>query len=83
MDPRNRVANSVDDLKASQSVAGWCFLNVEALNARIAIAVKKTIHGTNFKTKNNRGEHNAQKVDAAGLHDLRVLWRDGHSRAHP
>ena len=52
---------SVDDLKSSCSVKGIHMLNFEVLDAKIASALNKTIHNTQFKRKVNLEEQKAQK----------------------
>ena len=57
------VANSVDDLKTSQSVFGRQYPSFEPLDARIITALKKIIQNSNLKRKVHSQEQTAQKED--------------------
>ena len=73
------LVDSVDDLKSSCSVRGFQTPNFEVLDARIASALNKIIHNTQFKRKGQsggtkspkRGPFLSWKTDR--LPDLRVL----------
>ena len=57
------LVDSVDDFKSLCSVKGIHMLNFEVLDARIASALNKTIHNTQFKRKVSLEEQKAQKED--------------------
>ena len=54
---------SVDELKSSSSIRGISMPNFEVLHARIASALNKTIHNSQFKRRINLEEQEAQKED--------------------
>ena len=55
------LVDSVDDLKSSSSLRGIQMPKVEVLDARIASALNKIIHNTQFKRKVSLEEQEAQK----------------------
>ena len=57
------LVDSVDDLKSSCSVRGIQMPNFEVLDAKIALALNKIIHNTQFKRKVSLEEQKAQKED--------------------
>ena len=57
------MVDSVDDLRSSSSVGGIQMPNVEVLDARIASALNRIIHNTQFKRKVSLEERKAQKQD--------------------
>ena len=57
------MVESVDDLKSSCSIRGIQMLNFEVLDARIASALNRIIHNTQFKRKVSLEEQKAQKED--------------------
>ena len=73
------LVDSVDDLKFSCSVRGIRMPDFEVLDAKIASALNRIIHNTQFKRKVSLEEHKAQKRGpfpsrkTDRLTDLRVL----------
>ena len=73
------MVESVDDLKSSRSIRGTPGPNFELLDARIASALNKIIHNTQFKRKVSLGGNESsqrrsfpsRKTDC--LPDLRIL----------
>ena len=57
------LVDSVDDLRSSSSIRGISMPNFEVLDARIASALNKIIHNSQFKRKISLEEHKAQKED--------------------
>ena len=57
------MVDSVDDLRSSCSVTGIRMPDFEVLNARIASALNKIIHNTQFKRKVSLEEQKAEKED--------------------
>ena len=57
------TVDSVSDLKSSSSVRGIHMPNFEVLDARIASALNRIIHNTQFKRRVNLEEQKAQKKD--------------------
>ena len=57
------LIDSVDDLKSSCSVRGIQMPNFEVLDAKIASALNRIIHNTQFKRKVSLEEQRAQKED--------------------
>ena len=57
------MVDSVNDLKDSFSVRGIRMPDFEVLDARIASALNKIIHNTQFKRRVSLREHKAQKED--------------------
>ena len=57
------LVDSVDDLKSSCSVRGIQLPNLEVLDAKIASALNRIIHNTQFKRKVSLEEQKAQKED--------------------
>ena len=57
------LVDSVDDLKSSCSVGGIRMPNFEVLDAKIASALNRIIHKTQFKRKVSLEEQKAQKED--------------------
>ena len=57
------LVDSVDDLKSSCSVRGFQMPNFEVLDAKIASALNRIIHNTQFKRKVSLEEQKAQKED--------------------
>ena len=57
------MVDSVDDLKSSCSVRGIQMPNCEVLDAKIASALNRIIHNTQFKRKVSLEKHKAQKQD--------------------
>ena len=57
------MVDSVDDLMSSLSVRGIRLQNFEVLDARIASALNRIIHNTQFKRKASLEDHKAKKED--------------------
>ena len=57
------LADSVDDLRSSSSTRGILMPNFEALDARIASALNKIIHNSQFNWRISLEEQKAQKED--------------------
>ena len=57
------LVDSVDDLRSSSSTRGISMPNLEVLDARIASALNKIIHNSQFKRKIILEEQKAQKED--------------------
>ena len=57
------MVDSVDDFKSSSSVRGMQMLNFEVLDARIASALNRIIHNTQFKRKVSLERQKAPKED--------------------
>ena len=57
------LVDSVDELKSSSSVRGISMPNFEVLDARIASALSKIIHNSQFKRRVSLEEQKAQKED--------------------
>ena len=57
------MVDSVDDLRSSLSTRGISMPNFEVLDARIASALNRIIHNTQFKRKVSLEEQKAQKQD--------------------
>ena len=57
------LVDSVDDLRSSSSVRGMSMPNFEVLDARIASALNKIIHNSQFKRRISLEEQKAQKQD--------------------
>ena len=57
------MVDSVDDLMSSSSIRGIQMPNFEVLDARIASALNRIIHHTQFKRKISLEEQKAQKQD--------------------
>ena len=49
------MADSVDDLMSSSSIRGIQMPNIEVLDARIASALNRIIHNSQFKKENQSG----------------------------
>ena len=58
-----KMVESVDDLKSSCSVRGIRMPDFEVLDAKIASALNRIIHNTQFKGKVSLEEQKAQKKD--------------------
>ena len=56
------MVHSVDDLKSSSSIRGISMQNFEVLDARIASALNKIIHNSQFKRRVSLEERKAPKV---------------------
>ena len=56
------LVDSVDDLMSSSSISGIQMPNFEALDARIASALKRIIHNSHFKRRISPEEQKAQKT---------------------
>ena len=64
MDQRSGVGDSVDELRSSSSTRGISMPNFEVLDARIASALNKIIHNSQFKRRISLEEmKKAQKED--------------------
>ena len=63
MDQRSGDGNSVDDSKSSSSIRGISIPKFEVLDARIASALNKIIHYSQFKRRISLEEQKAQKED--------------------
>ena len=76
------LVDSVDELRSSSSTRGISMPNFEVLDARIASALNKIIHNSQFKRRISLEEQKAQKEDRFPsrqtdcLLDLRLL--EGH-----
>ena len=57
------MVDSVDDLRSSSSIRGISMQNFEVLDAKIASALHRIIHNTQFKRKVSLEEQKAQKQD--------------------
>ena len=73
------MVDSVDELRSSSSTRGISMPNFEVLDARIASALNKIIHNSQFKRRISLEEQKAQKQDSFPsrqtdcLLDLRLL----------
>ena len=67
------MVESVDDLKSSSSTRGISMPNFEALDARIASALNKIIHNSQFKRRISLEEQKAQKEDRF-LEDRQIAY---------
>ena len=63
------LVDSVDDLKSSCSVRGIQMPNFEVLDAKIASALNRIIHNTQFKRKVSLEEQKAQKRTVSFVED--------------
>ena len=68
------LVDSVDDLKSSCSVRGIQMPNFEVLDAKIASALNKIIHNTQFKRKVSLEEQKAQKEDRFFLRGRQIAY---------
>ena len=57
------LVDSVDELRSSSSIRGISMPNFEVLDARIASALNKIIHNSQFQTRISLEEQQAQKQD--------------------
>ena len=57
------LVDSVDELRSSSSIRGVSMPNFEVLDARIASALNKIIHNSQFKRRISLEEQKAQKED--------------------
>ena len=57
------MVDSVDDLMSSSSIRGISMPNFEVLDAKIASALNKIIHNSQFKRRISLEEQKAQKED--------------------
>ena len=57
------MVDSVDDLRSSSSIRGISMPNFEVLDARIASALNKIIHNSQFKRRVSLEEQQARKQD--------------------
>ena len=57
------MVDSVDDLKSSRSVRGIRMPDFEVLDAKIASALNRIIHNSQFKRRVSLEEQKAQKQD--------------------
>ena len=57
------LVDSVDELRSSSSIRGISMPNFEVLDARIASALNKIIHNSQFKRRISLEEQEAQKQD--------------------
>ena len=57
------LVDSVDELRSSSSIRGISMPNFEVLDARIALALNKIIHNSQFKRRISLEEQKAQKQD--------------------
>ena len=57
------LVDSVDELRSSSSIRGFSMPNFEVLDARIASALNKIIHNSQFKRRISLEEQKAQKQD--------------------
>ena len=67
------MVDSVEDLKSSSSIRGIPMPNFEVLDARIASALNKIIHNTEFERKVSLEEQEAQKEDRF-LHGRQIAF---------
>ena len=67
------LVDSVDELRSSSSTRGISMPNFEVLGARIASALNKIIHNSQFRRRISLEEQKAQKEDPDCLLDLRSL----------
>ena len=58
------LVDSVDELRSSSSIRGISMPDFEVLDARIASALNKIIHNSNFKRRISLEEQKAQKQDS-------------------
>ena len=63
------LVDSVDDLKSSCSVRGFQMPNSQTLDAKIASALNRIIHNTQFKRKVSLEEQKAQKETVSFVED--------------
>ena len=77
------LANSVDDLKTSQSVVGRVYPNLETQDARIATALEVALRQTNsfhgLRVRSGDGHTRVPDLTGVKLHGVmsKVLVRDG------
>ena len=57
------LVDSVDDLRSSSSTRGLSMPNFEVLDAKIASALKKSIHNSQFQRRISLEQQKAQKED--------------------
>ena len=57
------MVDSVDDLRSSSSIRGISMPNFEVLDARLASALNKIIHYSQFKRRISLEEQEAQKEE--------------------
>ena len=67
------LVDSVDELRSSSSTRGISMPNFEVLDARIASALNKIIHNSQFKKRISLEEQKAQKEDRSFAAD-RLLF---------
>ena len=67
------LVDSVDELRSSSSFRGISMPNFEVLVARIASALNKIIHNSQFKRKTSLEEQEAQKEDPVSFAADRLL----------
>ena len=63
-EPEEHKRDSVDELRSSSSTRGISMPNFEVLDARIASALNKIIHNSQFKRRISLEEQKAQKQDS-------------------
>ena len=68
------MVESVDDLKSSRSVRGIRMPDFEVLDAKIASALNRIIHNTQFKRKVSLEEQEAKKKTASSEEDRLLSW---------
>ena len=67
------LVDSVGELRSSSSTRGISMPNFEVLDARIASALNKIIHNSQFKRRTSLEEQKAQKEDRF-LHDRQIAY---------
>ena len=67
------MVDSVDELRSSSSIRGISMPNFEVFDARIASALKKIIHNSQFKRRISLEEQKAQKQDRF-LRDRQIAY---------
>ena len=74
------MVDSVDDLRSSSSIRGISMPDFEVLDARIASALNRIIHNSNFKRRISLEEQKAQKQDRPPRGRQTALPTHEHSR---
>ena len=67
------MVESVDDLRSSSSVRGIQMPNFEVLDAKIASALNRIIHNTQFKKKDQSGGTKSPKKNTVSFAEDRLL----------
>ena len=68
------LVESVDDLKSSRSIKGIRMLDFEVVDARIASALNRIIHNTQFKKRVSLEEQKSPNWTASFVEDRLLTW---------